>query len=276
MVHTNNAHWGIRHLFCKCEIREHSNVDPCKRRLKVASHLSLSCLLTLKPKSFSTEVLPEWIIVQFNTIENVMMIICVSHIDSLIVYEHLTDEEGEIQILEVLASKAVLLLWIIYVISGLFWYAFVHVCLLMPCGYLLGKGWPLGSRFWCLIVKLLLSHWYSGSSVVLDCIDSWSFPSFLLSNHVARDQKSNLGTRHYWTVTLKGALRYMFIGKFSCALYINGPLHCPYLSISTTVESCHANVTLHIVQTQMRCNQCGVSLVSAPFVNIRNFQSTTR
>ena len=49
-----------------------------------------------------------------------MMIICVSHIDSLIVYEHLTDEEGEIQILEVLASKAVLLLWIIYVISGLF------------------------------------------------------------------------------------------------------------------------------------------------------------
>ena len=56
--------------------------------------------------------------VQYN--RNVMTIICVSHIDSMIVYEHLTDEEGEIQILEVLASKAVLLLWIIYVISGLF------------------------------------------------------------------------------------------------------------------------------------------------------------
>ena len=27
---------------------------------------------------------------------------------------------------------------------------------------------------------LLLSHWYSGSGVVLDCIDSWSLPSFLL------------------------------------------------------------------------------------------------
>ena len=37
-------------------------------------------------------------------------------------------------------SKAVLLLWIIYVISVLFCYAFKHVCLLMPCGYLLGKG----------------------------------------------------------------------------------------------------------------------------------------
>ena len=29
---------------------------------------------------------------------------------------------------------------IIGVISVLFCYAFVHVCLLMPCGHLLGKG----------------------------------------------------------------------------------------------------------------------------------------
>ena len=34
----------------------------------------------------------------------------------------------------------VLLLWIIYVISVLFCYALMHVCLLMPCGHLLGKG----------------------------------------------------------------------------------------------------------------------------------------
>ena len=39
-----------------------------------------------------------------------------------------------------------LLLWIVYVISVLFCYAFMHVCLLMPCGHLLGKGRPLGSR----------------------------------------------------------------------------------------------------------------------------------
>ena len=37
-------------------------------------------------------------------------------------------------------SKAVLLLWIIYVIFVLFCYAFMHVCLLMPCGHLPGKG----------------------------------------------------------------------------------------------------------------------------------------
>ena len=57
-----------------------------------------------------------------------------------------------------------------------FCYAFVRICLLMSCGHLMGKGWPLGSRLWCLIVKLSLSHWYPGSGVVLDCIDSWSLP----------------------------------------------------------------------------------------------------
>ena len=40
-------------------------------------------------------------------------------------------------------SKAVLLLWIIYVMSVLFCYAFMHVCLLVPCGHLQGQGWPL-------------------------------------------------------------------------------------------------------------------------------------
>ena len=38
-----------------------------------------------------------------------------------------------------------------------FCYVFVCVCSLMPCGHLLGKGWPLGFCLWCLIVKLSLS-----------------------------------------------------------------------------------------------------------------------
>ena len=32
------------------------------------------------------------------------------------------------------------------------------------------KGKFLGSRLWCLTVSLLLSHWYPGSGVVLDCM----------------------------------------------------------------------------------------------------------
>ena len=31
------------------------------------------------------------------------------------------------------------------------------VCTLLPCGHLPGKGWPLGSCLWCLIVFLSLS-----------------------------------------------------------------------------------------------------------------------
>ena len=37
-------------------------------------------------------------------------------------------------------SKAMLLLRIIYVIFVLFCYVVMRVCLLMPCGHLLGKG----------------------------------------------------------------------------------------------------------------------------------------
>ena len=60
------------------------------------------------------------------------------------------------------------------------WYAFVHVCLYVPCGHLLGKGWPLDSRLWCLNVSLSLSHLYPWSGVVLDCVDSWSLHPYLL------------------------------------------------------------------------------------------------
>ena len=59
-------------------------------------------------------------------------------------------------------------------------YYFVRVCLYVLCGHLLGNGWPLGSRLWCLTVSLSLSHWYPGSGVVLDCIDSWSLHPYLL------------------------------------------------------------------------------------------------
>ena len=47
-------------------------------------------------------------------------------------------------------------------------FVFVRVCLYVPCG----QGGPLGSRLWCLTVSLSLSHWYPGSGVILDCIDS--------------------------------------------------------------------------------------------------------
>ena len=46
-------------------------------------------------------------------------------------------------------------------------YVFVRISLIVLCGHLLEKGWPLGSRLWCLTVSLSLSHWHPGSGVVL-------------------------------------------------------------------------------------------------------------
>ena len=43
---------------------------------------------------------------------------------------------------------------------------FVRVCLYVFCGHLLGKGWPLGSRLWCLLwvchfpIGILGQVWY--------------------------------------------------------------------------------------------------------------------
>ena len=49
---------------------------------------------------------------------------------------------------------------------------FVHVCLYVLCGHLLGKGLTSWLSFVVSTVSLSLSHWYPGSGVVFDCIDS--------------------------------------------------------------------------------------------------------
>ena len=64
-------------------------------------------------------------------------------------------------------SKAVLLLWLFYVfVLSCVCYVFMRVCLYVLCGHLLGKGWPLGSRLWCLLwgchfpILILGQVWY--------------------------------------------------------------------------------------------------------------------
>ena len=50
-------------------------------------------------------------------------------------------------------------------------FAFVRARLFI-CALWSPAGKWLGSRVWCLSVSLSLSHWYPGSGVILDCIDS--------------------------------------------------------------------------------------------------------
>ena len=57
-------------------------------------------------------------------------------------------------------------------------------CSLKPCGHLLGEGWhlcsPLCNVFCVCFCRLHM--WCPVSGGVLDCIDSWSLPSYLLPN----------------------------------------------------------------------------------------------
>ena len=63
------------------------------------------------------------------------------------------------------------------------------LCLLCLCARLFicalwspaGKGLTSWLSFVVSAVSLSLSHWYPGSGVVLDCIDSWSLHPYLLS-----------------------------------------------------------------------------------------------
>ena len=55
-------------------------------------------------------------------------------------------------------------LWIICVVYVLCFSCF-RVCSMLPCGHLLGKGWPLDSCLWGSIVFLSLSHVVSWAQV---------------------------------------------------------------------------------------------------------------
>ena len=75
--------------------------------------------------------------------------------------------QGRIKILDMT------LLWIFYgVFSILCLLCLLARLFICASGHLLGKGWPHGSRLWCLNVTLSLYHWYPVSGVVLDCIGS--------------------------------------------------------------------------------------------------------
>ena len=100
----------------------------------------------------------------------------------------------------------------------------------VPCGHLLGKGWPLGSRLWCLAVSLSLSHWYPGSGVVLDCIDSWSLYPYLLYMCVHRS---------FWSVCVVStdqSLWWVQGFKFSSGRKLKLWSHCIY--VKTDLNFC--------------------------------------
>ena len=66
---------------------------------------------------------------------------------------------------------------------------FVRVCLYVLCGHLLGKGWPLGSRLWCLMwvchfpIGILGQVWYLIVSIP-DLCNLITFSSVFVTLHM--------------------------------------------------------------------------------------------
>ena len=67
---------------------------------------------------------------------------------------------------------------------------FVRVCLYVLCGHLLGKGWPLGSRLWCLLwvchfpIGILGQVWYLIVSIPDLCTITYFYTSRVYFDNV--------------------------------------------------------------------------------------------
>ena len=83
---------------------------------------------------------------------------------------------------------------------------FVRVCLYVLFGHLLGKGWPLGSRLWCLLwvchfpIGILGQVWYLIVSIPDLCTITY-FAS-AEGNRVDPDQIAPVGVVWSWTTLL--------------------------------------------------------------------------
>ena len=83
---------------------------------------------------------------------------------------------------------------------------FVRVCLYVLCGHLLGKGWPLGSRLWCLLwvchfpIGILGQVWYLIVSIPDLCTITYfhCFLSFIWSEC----QNTLHHLTNYWDIQL--------------------------------------------------------------------------
>ena len=74
---------------------------------------------------------------------------------------------------------------------------FVRVCLYVLCGHLLGKGWPLGSRLWCILwvchfpIGILGQVWYLIVSIPDLCtLTYFVYLANIIGHRIHRDHPS--------------------------------------------------------------------------------------
>ena len=113
-------------------------------------------------------------------------------------------------------SKAVLLLWIFYVfVLSCVCYVFVRVCLYVLCGHLLGEGWPLGSRLWCLLwvchfpIGILGQVWYLIVSIPDLCTFTYFKNQTSFAKQTEFEESANLPSSKF--------LQHIYLGKWNAA-----------------------------------------------------------
>ena len=80
---------------------------------------------------------------------------------------------------------------------------FVRVCLYVLCGHLLGKGWPLGSRLWCLLwvchfpIGILGQVWYLIVSIPDLCTITYFYKDMTLYSHMYQNVYGNLLQKNF-------------------------------------------------------------------------------
>ena len=111
-----------------------------------------------------------------------------------------------------------------------------------------GKGLTSWLSFVVSSVSLSLSHWYPGSGVVLDCIDSWSLHHYLL---------------------LEYTLKSLPLGKFCILLAI---IRISFLLVRTVAFS--QKIIFNSLYTEK--NNFGQLFISIAYRSIRNFSYTAK
>ena len=112
---------------------------------------------------------------------------------------------------------------------------FVCVGLYVLCGHLLGKGWPLGSRLWCLLwvchfpIGILGQVWYLIVSIPDLCNLITFFPAFFFT-HVSKKHRilcNPLRTKSGW---LSIRCAYFILCLIPLKRPYQGILWCPAVS----------------------------------------------
>ena len=132
------------------------------------------------------------------------------------------------------------LLWIFHVfVLSCVCYVFVSVCLYVLWGNLLGKGWSLGSRLWCLLwvchfpIGILGQVWYLIVSIPDLC--TLTYFGMLISSLVKEPQHKcrwkmakNITVKHYKDVVLEKSKNIIRNDALSLVLkYPSSKLQCP-------------------------------------------------